>query len=92
MPEGLLGDSPVHKLYAHAVGDGMTDLTGTEFIERLSRLPLLHRPGTVWHYGCRAWTPAAWSSPVGTLGSASGSGSQAVDESGARSALARSAK
>jgi CubicO group peptidase (beta-lactamase class C family) len=51
MPEGLLGDSPVHKLYAEAVGDGMTDLTGQEFIERLSTLPLLNQPGTLWHYG-----------------------------------------
>ncbi|PRY35672.1 CubicO group peptidase (beta-lactamase class C family) [Umezawaea tangerina] len=51
MPEGLLGDSPVHELYADAVGDGMTDLTGAEFVDRLSRLPLLHVPGAVWHYG-----------------------------------------
>lgn len=51
MPEGLLGDSPVHELYADAVGDGMTDLTGEEFIGRLSTLPLLHEPGTMWHYG-----------------------------------------
>ncbi|MET0135753.1 MAG: serine hydrolase domain-containing protein [Kibdelosporangium sp.] len=51
MPEGLLGDSPVHKLYAEAVGDGMTDLTGAEFAGRLSKLPLLHEPGTMWHYG-----------------------------------------
>jgi CubicO group peptidase (beta-lactamase class C family) len=51
MPEGLLGDSPVHKLYAEAVGDGMTDLTGDEFIGRLSALPLLHEPGRAWHYG-----------------------------------------
>ncbi len=51
MPEGLLGDSSVHKLYAEAVGDGMTDLTGEEFVGRLSTLPLLHEPGTMWHYG-----------------------------------------
>ncbi|MBE1468934.1 serine hydrolase domain-containing protein [Kibdelosporangium phytohabitans] len=51
MPEGLLGDTPVHKLYAEAVGDGMTDLTGEEFIDRLSTLPLLHEPGAMWHYG-----------------------------------------
>jgi len=47
----MLGTSPVHKLYAEAVGDGMTDLTGDEFIRRLSALPLLHDPGTEWHYG-----------------------------------------
>ncbi|MEU3641810.1 serine hydrolase domain-containing protein [Lentzea sp. NPDC034063] len=51
MPEGLLGDSPVHELYAEAVGDGMTDLTGEEFVSRLSALPLLHEPGAMWHYG-----------------------------------------
>ncbi|WP_084959528.1 serine hydrolase domain-containing protein [Thermoactinospora rubra] len=51
IPEGLLGDSRVHKLYAEAVGDGMTGLTGEEFIDRLSRLPPLHEPGAMWHYG-----------------------------------------
>ncbi|MEV8441115.1 serine hydrolase domain-containing protein [Actinosynnema sp. NPDC051121] len=51
MPEGLLGDTAVHRLYADAVGDGMTDLTGDEFIGRLSALPLLHEPGRMWHYG-----------------------------------------
>jgi CubicO group peptidase (beta-lactamase class C family) len=51
MPEGLLGDSSVHKLYAEAIGDGMTDLTGEEFIGKLSTLPLLHEPGKMWHYG-----------------------------------------
>lgn len=51
MPEGLLGDSPVHELYAEAVGDGMTSLTGEEFVGRLSTLPLLHEPGEMWHYG-----------------------------------------
>jgi CubicO group peptidase (beta-lactamase class C family) len=51
MPEGLLGDSPVHALYADAVGTGMTDFTGDEFTGRLSGLPLLHEPGAMWHYG-----------------------------------------
>ena len=51
IPEGMLGSSPVHKLYTEAVGDGMTDFTGAEFISRLSALPLLHEPGTEWHYG-----------------------------------------
>ncbi len=49
--EGLLGDSPVHRLYARAVGDGVTEHTGQEFIDRLARLPLLHQPGAQWHYG-----------------------------------------
>jgi CubicO group peptidase (beta-lactamase class C family) len=51
IPEGLLGRSPVHALYADAVGTGMTDFTGEEFADRLSRLPLLHEPGVMWHYG-----------------------------------------
>ena len=51
IPEGLLGDSPVHALYADAVGSGMTDFTGDEFAGRLSKLPLLHEPGAMWHYG-----------------------------------------
>jgi len=29
----------------------MTDLAADEFVERLSRVPLLHQPGKVWHYG-----------------------------------------
>ncbi|SDY91680.1 CubicO group peptidase, beta-lactamase class C family [Amycolatopsis xylanica] len=51
LPEGLLGDTDTHRLYAEAVGDGMTDLTGQEFIDRLAALPLLHEPGALWHYG-----------------------------------------
>jgi CubicO group peptidase (beta-lactamase class C family) len=49
--EGLLGSTPVHRLYADAVGDGMTSFTADEFIGRLSQVPLLHQPGEVWHYG-----------------------------------------
>ncbi|MFD8500531.1 serine hydrolase domain-containing protein [Amycolatopsis sp. NPDC059657] len=51
LPEGLLGDTATHRLYVEAVGDGMTDLTGQEFISRLAALPLLHEPGALWHYG-----------------------------------------
>ncbi len=47
---GHLESSPIHRLYADAVGNGMTPYTGAEFLERLSRLPLLHQPGEVWHY------------------------------------------
>ncbi|MFI5783624.1 serine hydrolase domain-containing protein [Nocardia sp. NPDC051570] len=49
--EGLLGTTPVHRLYAEAVGDGVSGHTGQEFIDRLARLPLLHQPGAEWHYG-----------------------------------------
>ncbi|MEV4314843.1 serine hydrolase domain-containing protein [Actinocrispum sp. NPDC049592] len=51
IPEGLLGDTDVHKLYAEAVGNGMTSYTGEEFVDRLSGLPFLHAPGEMWHYG-----------------------------------------
>ncbi|ASO22016.1 CubicO group peptidase (beta-lactamase class C family) [Actinoalloteichus hoggarensis] len=51
IPEGFLGDTPVHAAYAEAVGGGMTDLTGAEFAGRLAALPLLHEPGSRWHYG-----------------------------------------
>jgi len=51
IPEGMLGRTAVHASYAEAVGDGMTDLTGPQFRDRLGTLPLLHDPGTVWHYG-----------------------------------------
>ncbi|MCM6773852.1 beta-lactamase family protein [Nocardia sp. CDC159] len=49
--EGTLGATPVHRLYADAVGDGPADRTGQEFIDRLARVPLLHQPGAEWHYG-----------------------------------------
>ena len=51
LPEGLLGDTPVHARYAAAVGDGMTALPAEEFARRLAALPLLHDPGAEWHYG-----------------------------------------
>jgi len=51
MVEGELGSTPVHRLYYDAFGDGMTDLTGNEFIARLASLPLANEPGDVWHYG-----------------------------------------
>ncbi|QWF82966.1 serine hydrolase domain-containing protein [Amycolatopsis sp. CA-230715] len=49
--EGLLGSTEVHRRYADVVGDGMTAFTGDEFAGRLAPLPLLHAPGTRWHYG-----------------------------------------
>jgi CubicO group peptidase (beta-lactamase class C family) len=51
LPEGMLGDTPVHALAVDAVGDGMTALTAAEYAGRLAALPLLHDPGTEWHYG-----------------------------------------
>jgi CubicO group peptidase (beta-lactamase class C family) len=41
----------VHQMYDAAVGNGINrPMTGAEFLERLGQLPLLHHPGTVWHY------------------------------------------
>jgi CubicO group peptidase (beta-lactamase class C family) len=51
MPEGMLGDTPVHGRYEAALGDGMTDLAADAYVERLAALPLLHDPGAEWHYG-----------------------------------------
>lgn len=47
---GAMGSTPVHKLYpSNALVLGVT-FTGTELIERLSGLPLLHQPGSTWEY------------------------------------------
>jgi CubicO group peptidase (beta-lactamase class C family) len=46
---GDRGTTAVHKLYPH--GDPETVMTGTEFLNQLSALPLLWQPGTVWDYG-----------------------------------------
>ncbi|WP_051580801.1 serine hydrolase domain-containing protein [Pseudonocardia acaciae] len=51
MVEGMRGDTPVHRAYQEAFGDGMTALTGEEFVGRLAGCPLLHEPGAMWHYG-----------------------------------------
>jgi len=51
IPEGLLGRTALHARYAEAVGNGMTELDGSEFVARLAALPLLADPGTLWHYG-----------------------------------------
>jgi CubicO group peptidase (beta-lactamase class C family) len=51
VPEGYLGRTALHAAYVEAVGDGMTPYTAAEFADRLGGLPLLHDPGTRWHYG-----------------------------------------
>ncbi len=48
---GALGSTPVHKLYpSNALVLGVT-FTGTELVEKLNGLPLLHQPGSTWEYG-----------------------------------------
>jgi CubicO group peptidase (beta-lactamase class C family) len=47
---GFYGDSVVRKLYAQAdLFNG--DLTNSEFVERIAKLPLAERPGMRWDYG-----------------------------------------
>jgi CubicO group peptidase (beta-lactamase class C family) len=47
---GGRGTTLVHKLYPEG-SVAASQMTATEFITKLSSLPLLHQPGTVWDYG-----------------------------------------
>jgi CubicO group peptidase (beta-lactamase class C family) len=48
---GGRGATLVHKMYPAGSGDAAHDFDGPAFMERLSTLPLLHQPATVWDYG-----------------------------------------
>jgi len=48
---GGRGATPVHKLYPEGSTQAAVTMTGAEFLDRLSGLPLLYQPGTVWDYG-----------------------------------------
>ena len=48
---GGRGATPVHKLFPDGSGAAAAAMTGPEFLDRLSSLPVLHQPGTVWDYG-----------------------------------------
>ena len=48
---GGRGATAVHKLYPEGSVAAASALTGAEFLDRLSGLPLLHQPGAVWDYG-----------------------------------------
>jgi CubicO group peptidase (beta-lactamase class C family) len=48
---GGRGATPVHKLYPASSSSVGTGMTGKEFIDKLSSLPLLHQPGSTWDYG-----------------------------------------
>jgi CubicO group peptidase (beta-lactamase class C family) len=48
---GGRGTTAVHKLYPEGSAAAAASMTGTEFLDRLSTLPLLHQPGAVWDYG-----------------------------------------
>jgi CubicO group peptidase (beta-lactamase class C family) len=48
---GGRGSTPVHKLYPASSSSAGKEMTGTEFIDKLGSLPLLHQPGSTWDYG-----------------------------------------
>lgn len=48
---GGRGTSAVHKAYPAGSSAAAVTMSGPEFLDRLSALPLLHQPGTVWDYG-----------------------------------------
>jgi CubicO group peptidase (beta-lactamase class C family) len=50
-PYGGRGTTPVHNMYPPSSFAAAAQYSGEEFIAKLSSLPLLHQPGTVWEYG-----------------------------------------
>jgi CubicO group peptidase (beta-lactamase class C family) len=48
---GGRGSSAVHKLYPAGSAGAAAQYNGEEFIAKVSSLPLLYQPGTVWDYG-----------------------------------------
>lgn len=51
IPYGGRGNTSVQKLYPSSSASAAAQYTGEEFIAKLSSLPLLHQPTTVWEYG-----------------------------------------
>ena len=48
---GGRGSTPVHKLTPASSSAAGSNFTAAEFIERLSKAPLLYQPGAAWEYG-----------------------------------------
>jgi len=48
---GGRGTTLVHKMYPAGSGDAAREYDGAAFLDRLSSLPLLYQPATVWDYG-----------------------------------------
>jgi CubicO group peptidase (beta-lactamase class C family) len=48
---GGRGNTVVHKMYPGGSGDASHDYDGAGFLDKLSSLPLLYQPATVWDYG-----------------------------------------
>src|SRR5262249_48710724 len=51
MPYGSSGATVVHRRYPHGSSAAAAAMTGSEFLDRLGSVPLVHHPGTVWDYG-----------------------------------------
>ncbi|MDI9336318.1 MAG: serine hydrolase domain-containing protein, partial [Gammaproteobacteria bacterium] len=47
---GGRGETAIHKLWPASSSSSSTTYTASEFIETLSKAPLLYQPGTVWDY------------------------------------------
>jgi CubicO group peptidase (beta-lactamase class C family) len=48
---GGRGSTAVHKLYPAGSAGAAVQYTAEDFVAKVSSLPLLHQPGTVWDYG-----------------------------------------
>ena len=48
---GGRGNTLVHKMYPAGSGDASREYDGAAFLDKLSTLPLLYQPATVWDYG-----------------------------------------
>jgi CubicO group peptidase (beta-lactamase class C family) len=48
---GARGDTPLHKLYPGSSAGVALSMTGEDFINKISQLPLAYEPGTTWDYG-----------------------------------------
>jgi CubicO group peptidase (beta-lactamase class C family) len=48
---GGRGATAVHKLYPASSSTAAVELSGAEFLDRLSGAPLMYEPATVWDYG-----------------------------------------
>jgi CubicO group peptidase (beta-lactamase class C family) len=48
---GGRGNTAVHKLYPGSSSTAGASMSGTEFMDKLATVPLLHQPGAVWDYG-----------------------------------------
>jgi CubicO group peptidase (beta-lactamase class C family) len=48
---GGRGSTPVHKMFPDSSGSAAAQLTGQEFLDRLSKVNLLYQPGSAWDYG-----------------------------------------